>query len=269
MTWLRCEADGWERARVALRGASVEIPRDLAIVDLRMWQDRILAPGSRVAMPSRTVLAERWGWTDKRVRLLLATEEEWCDPYRHEEWTAYRAKHEGPAEGQRRASEGPAEGHRRVELPSPSPSPSPSLHRKKNAQAPEPTALLPGDRLPSFVSGHEAINACIDLAQTVGAVVLPEEHDAIRHSGLTPLELALIWDWFHLSGDDGQPRLARDSGWIDSWKSLLKSGQKWLQHAKRWHVAGRPTGPPARAAPNGRNPKDRPTTLSMISDLPD
>lgn len=51
-----------------------------------------------------------WGWTDKRVRLLLANEGEWTDPDKAERWSEYRRANEGPAEGQLGANEGPAEG---------------------------------------------------------------------------------------------------------------------------------------------------------------
>jgi hypothetical protein len=102
--WFRVEFEGHERTMVALQDLGVEIPRDLALMDLRYYQGLVLL-GRRRSMPSRAQLMARWHWTDKRVRNLLADEPSWADPSKAEEWAATK----GPAEVQPRSSEGPTE----------------------------------------------------------------------------------------------------------------------------------------------------------------
>ena len=153
MAWARCDVDGpdgWEAALAELQQVGLALPRALAILDARMWQDRVLAPGSRVRFPAAREFARRWGWGEKRARLLLCAEETWSDPMRLMEWKV-RGRSEDAARTQRGRSEdatddgssviladrgrsedaartqrGRTEGDTRVDLPSPSPSPSPS-----------------------------------------------------------------------------------------------------------------------------------------------
>lgn len=286
MSWFRSEIDGHERRVVFIRSHDLPLDRDTAIDDLRIWQDRVMAPGQSLeSWPSSKWFGERWGWPKTSAYRLMIDAAAWSDPSRLDEWrrrwndhgtelerrrNARGTKRHGPTPenpetrndvGTELERERNESGHRRGDPPSPSPSTSDQKSARTDA------TLLPGDRLPLHVDHAAEINACIDLAETVGAPVLADDHRAIRASGFTVLELGLIWAWFHASGDD-QARLAHESGWVDSWKSLLRSGRKWLTKAKQWHVAGRPTGPPTRAAPRSRG-SDRPTHLSAIADIPD
>lgn len=86
MSWFRVEADGHERRRVWLLAEVGKVDRQTAIDDLRMWQDRIMAPGSSVQMPSSKDFGERWGWPKTTAYRLLVDFESWSDPYRLDAW---------------------------------------------------------------------------------------------------------------------------------------------------------------------------------------
>lgn len=73
------------------------------MMDLRWHADEARVFGR--SFPSRSVLVARWGWTDKRVRVLLASPE-WVDPFNPTTLVDLR----GEPKGQARASRGPAEG---------------------------------------------------------------------------------------------------------------------------------------------------------------
>lgn len=86
---------GWSAALAELQEAGVPLPPALAVLDLRMWQHRVLAPGSREDMPTGRELAKRWNWrSEKRVRLLLKREEEWSDPVLLDRWRNHRGRTE-------------------------------------------------------------------------------------------------------------------------------------------------------------------------------
>lgn len=153
--WFRSQADGpdgWEaRAAWLIEHANGDPwESGFAIDDLRWWQDRVLAPGSRCEFPGYRYFAARWGWGEKRARLLLQNEERWSDPYRLKEWREYQGRSKGAlgaqqgrakgsvgvaspeiihdsgrGEGARRAHLGRAKGDTRLDLDPPSPSPSP------------------------------------------------------------------------------------------------------------------------------------------------
>ena len=71
--WFRVEDEGWEADIVRL---PKPWPRSFARADLRCWENRAKMGGR---FPSRSELVERWGWTDRTVRNLLAAEN-WHDP---------------------------------------------------------------------------------------------------------------------------------------------------------------------------------------------
>ncbi len=68
-------------------------------MDLR-WMENEIRRGTSARIPGRPSLRARWGWTDHRVRTLLADEDAWCDP---------RFKTESPAHRQPTASAPPAD----------------------------------------------------------------------------------------------------------------------------------------------------------------
>jgi hypothetical protein len=83
--------------------------RDAVLIDLRWWQDQILA-GVERRLPSRSEFRDAWGWTDRRVRDVLAAEDEWTDSKKAAEWSRWaRRNRKGPAEVQTTSSGGPAE----------------------------------------------------------------------------------------------------------------------------------------------------------------
>ena len=69
-------------------------PIAAVFTDLRYWHNSQEMNWAKI--PSRARLRDRWGWTDKRVRLALKSESKWK-----------RAK-QGPTKGQARAKQGPA-----------------------------------------------------------------------------------------------------------------------------------------------------------------
>jgi hypothetical protein len=106
--WVRFDVEdpdlGLQAVIAELQDAQVALPAGLAALDLRWWQARILAPGSRVRLLSRTQFAKRWGWKRTRVSRLLAKEEQWSDPRLLEEWRKYRNASGTTTERKRNAS---------------------------------------------------------------------------------------------------------------------------------------------------------------------
>jgi hypothetical protein len=90
--------DGWNDAMADLQAmlpADGQLPKLLAVADLRWWCRRVLgsqaATFGRVSMPSARTFAARWNWGEKRARLLMADEVLWCDPRDLERWKDWRA----------------------------------------------------------------------------------------------------------------------------------------------------------------------------------
>lgn len=84
--WFRSEIDGHERRRIYMLSAGLKLDRDTAIDDLRVWQDRVMKPGSRDEFPSSAEFAERWGWSKTTAYRLMTNIDAWSDPSRLEEW---------------------------------------------------------------------------------------------------------------------------------------------------------------------------------------
>ena len=105
--WLRVESHWWADVAAALPRPW---PRGAVLTDLRFWAGEVVryratsGRGGRPKRPGRAVLAKRWGWSQKKVRLVIAGGG-WEDPYQTE-------AAQGPAEGQKGASRGPAEGQK-------------------------------------------------------------------------------------------------------------------------------------------------------------
>lgn len=142
--------DGWPDVVEVLQASGQPWPRSAAVFDLRWHYDR----DGRV--PGRRALRERWGWTDRQARGLLADTDAWWDPSKGPAPTGRvpRASRERPASVPRVSRERPGTGakeeeepsaasrlcpasvpplsrerpasvHTRIDPPSPSPSPSP------------------------------------------------------------------------------------------------------------------------------------------------
>ena len=125
--WSRFEHDDLTLALVDLVAAGVEVPRSLALIDLRLHQRRATRVDRPIDFPSARELAVRWGWwtktgrpSEKRVKTLWAGE--WEDPHYAEAWAAYRSHRwpkrfgavrpkepEGPKRDQDGTEEGPPE----------------------------------------------------------------------------------------------------------------------------------------------------------------
>jgi len=73
--WVPMDADSWPFIAASL---AFPWPREACLFDLRWHADRITM-GGRARMPGRPTLRKRWGWTDKPVRRLLASDD-WADP---------------------------------------------------------------------------------------------------------------------------------------------------------------------------------------------
>jgi len=127
-------------------------PREASCMDLLWWVAEARVFGR--AFPSRSQLADRWGWTEKRVRVLLADPESWQDQERPAAVEELRPKRKGQArarqgpdkgqdganterfaadDSQERASEGPGKGRTRASegpqarvSPTPTPTPTPA-----------------------------------------------------------------------------------------------------------------------------------------------
>ena len=75
---------GWEPMPSSVWLSVVDhLPRPLtteqAAHDLRVYASQVRL-GRRRQMPGRVMLRKRWGWTDRKVRSLLANESAWADP---------------------------------------------------------------------------------------------------------------------------------------------------------------------------------------------
>jgi hypothetical protein len=103
---------------------------------------------------------------------------------------------------------------------------------------------MPGSRVVEI----DAVRAHVEAQ---GGLLLPEDGQAIAKSTHDATTILDLYDWANRSMDD-EAVLARERNWSHRFKSLLKEGeplQKRLKLSKAWVAAGRPTGPPARAAP--------------------
>ena len=67
--WLRDEADSIPKPW----------PRILARMDLRYWENA-LRMGWVSRIPNKSKLCQRWGWGEKKARLLMKNEQEWKKP---------------------------------------------------------------------------------------------------------------------------------------------------------------------------------------------
>jgi hypothetical protein len=105
VSWFRSEIEGHERRLLYMREHGLKLDRDTAIDDLRVWQDRVMAPGSKVEMPSARDLAKRWGWPKTNAHRLLVDFESWSDPSRLEAWRVVWDSH-GTKAGQPRDTGG-------------------------------------------------------------------------------------------------------------------------------------------------------------------
>lgn len=198
--WTRCEREGRDGVLAAIEelvSAGVEVPSVLAIQDLRGLARLGDIPASRE-------LGKRWGWGEKRARLLLANEARWVDPSggvegrkqgarrahggRTEATSDEPVEHvvegEGRIEGASRAHEGRKKGDARV--PSPT---RPDQDQTENYTAPAPPSLVlvppqapTEDTAPSWAakvphkgttSGEYATHVCRALAAIRGRDVDP------------------------------------------------------------------------------------------------
>jgi hypothetical protein len=94
------DASRWPRMLARLRQLG-ELDEDDARADLRYLENEhrvwMLTGGKRGAsFPGRRVLAERWGWTERRARYLLEADD-WHDPLNPVSAKDLRAKFERPA----------------------------------------------------------------------------------------------------------------------------------------------------------------------------
>ena len=87
-------------------------PVEAAIADLIRRQDLALHPFTPTKMISYREAAARWGWGEKRARLLIAAEDRWADPSKAVAWAVLRA---GRSEGAAGAQEGRTEGAARTD----------------------------------------------------------------------------------------------------------------------------------------------------------
>lgn len=71
--WIPMPADGWSETAALLTATGKPWPRSAVVFDLRWHADQ------KVAVPGRGGLSERWGWSDREVRKLLAAPGIWWD----------------------------------------------------------------------------------------------------------------------------------------------------------------------------------------------
>lgn len=123
--WVAMDASWWPTI-----AAEMVLPwtRAAVLMDLRWWADQERM--ERAKRPGRPALSRRWGWKEKKARLVLKAEDEWRSPSKAENKKGQPRASEGQAEGQDSApkptesqhpgaSRGPAEGQRgapRVDL---------------------------------------------------------------------------------------------------------------------------------------------------------
>lgn len=191
--WVPVQADWW-------RATAEALPRpwkdETACIDLRWWVDQ---DGK---VPSRRVLADRWGWSDGRVRGLLRTPARWWDPKRGEipqlasprppDPACTSPDPAGPSRTQPDTGEpgeyrppdpagpslhqaGPSAHHTRVDPPSPSPSPSPGDKEQLSVGPPgAPVGLEPEDDLPVLTEEHPTVFDMASMAYLQAATYFGE-----------------------------------------------------------------------------------------------
>jgi hypothetical protein len=123
--WFRIDLPWWPEVVAFLEGQVW--PRAAALIDLRWWQDQVLM-GLAARIPTHRDLAARWGWGQKKARLLLAREPDWTDPHKADAWRAQPGHSRGtgraqpkkeqpeqsPGEGTAGAQPGPKKGDARL-----------------------------------------------------------------------------------------------------------------------------------------------------------
>ena len=147
--WLPMDANWWPTI-------AAEMPRPwtraAVLMDLRWWADQERM--GRAKRPGRPTLAKRWGWKDKRTRLILKAENEWGTPSKAENKKGQPRASQGPTRGQdsapkptesqdRGANEGPYEGQPRA--------PRADLHKTQDTTTEALGAKAPMSDKPSQV----------------------------------------------------------------------------------------------------------------------
>ena len=281
--WFPFDDDAWEAITWAI---AKPWPSPAAAMDLRWWQDR--SRRGRGPRPGRVELARRWGWTDWGVKCALKEADEWEDP-RFRQPAARRP----PARRQATASPPPAPVRTKAEYPpdsaslppgdrqataSPPPGDRPARvykHRTQNtehraqrerAERADSLDLPPPSAEPSPPPPASDFDERLQVAELValqeadspelGLATDRDRRAVIRALGLGVAveQLRLVWAWSG-AAPDRDAAACRSGGWR-RWGSLLRSREhveERVAAAERWHVAGRPTGPPSRAAPKGRD----------------
>lgn len=252
---------------------SGEWAREAAMMDLRWHAVEVRV--FRKAFPSRDRLAKRWGWSDKRVRGLLAKPTEWQDhmhPMSVEDLRGEKGQpraNRGPTEGQpranaeptnaendtERASEGPGKGQARAsEGPHARVSPSPTTvtaHREDTQEAPAPAVAPSAPRKPDDAAALHAVYR--GHRPRVAVTPTPDSRKALSRilAECGDLDAAATYlAWAFESQDEHARQLRGDAPWPGGQVlarcdpvSLSRNIPPRLAAAQAWDARGRRDAP--------------------------
>jgi hypothetical protein len=280
-------ADGWRDVAALLTSTGAPWPESAVVFDLRWHVDQSLA------LPGRPALVQRWHWTDRQVRALLADTARWWDPIRGEaptdrlELSSHRHPGRRPAPVQLVSSSRPApvqldaesSASERAERPAPVQLPSSSRPAPVHTRGDPPSHSPPhshGDSVteesrarpregspprsvdPLLVAELMALQ--LDEEPQTQETLQPPEVDRLAIvrallRGTPPDTLRVLWAWSGLAG--GEAEACRRGGWR-RWSSLLSGdrGPLRIDMALAWDRAGRPRAGPAQPRRGGATSGD-------------
>jgi hypothetical protein len=272
MSWFRCESDGHERRLTYLRAHGLPADRDTAIDDLRMYQDRVLAPGSTTRMPTSSAFARRWGWPRTNAYRLLVSHGAWSDPAKIEAWLVEWNKR-GTAAKQERNARGTTNNGRTGAIGESRNDSGIEAGQERNESEdrradPHHTTHTPSSELSARARDPSADEVELQVAELLALQEADEPQHGLasaddraqaRRCLLLNHDVAFwreFWAWSGTS-EDRVVAGCRGGGWR-RWAVLPRgrNGQARIEAFRAWIEAGRPvptaTGPPTRAAPGRR-----------------
>jgi hypothetical protein len=216
--WFKCPDDAWPHVA---EGLAKPWDRSVVLADLTWW-DRQVSQGRAARIPGRPTLGKRWGWTDKPVRRLLASES-WRSsegPARVQPRSSGDVEQGGQSDAkvQARSSEGPAEVHTRVGV----------REREEREELNSLWAAWQSIRTPDGKQPH---------ARARKLAVGDRGPLAARLAESSAADVLLVIEWAHTAPDSwwlangalGLGTLMRAKGWSDR----IESAQAWAEAGRR------------------------------------
>lgn len=251
-------------------------PKSAAAAFLVLAQDESAGP-RRTPFPKRPDLMEKWGWTERKVRTLLATESLWKDPTKPIQRT------ERPADVRQTSGERPADVRHETDEPEESAEVRPASDREASGERPASVhtrVVVPQAHAQAHPTGKTKRAGKVRQVDLVWALYCERQAargvdhrdrppkgwgvgDRVREFGEDAVRLVI--EWAHdcaetIDGIETRAGFLRRSDCLGQTLFRTSNFPGYLAMAKSWHAAGRPTSDPnprATPKPQARG-RDRP-----------